>query len=98
MSLCPLAKVICSDAPVDLIVLISGQEREYFPVKVLCNSNSYQEQKLMRRKRIKALEYYIKISRIWRKTGIKHEEKKIKFGSSREFFTDTSRQSRKKRL
>lgn len=34
----------------------------------------------MRQKRIKVLEYYFKISRIWRKTGIKYEEKKIKFG------------------
>lgn len=40
MSLYALAKVICNDAPVDLIALISGQKREYFPVRVLCNSNS----------------------------------------------------------
>lgn len=39
----------------------------------------------MRQKGIKVFEYYFKISRIWRKAGIKCEEKKIKFGSSGEF-------------
>lgn len=55
----------------------------------------------MRRKRIRALEYNFKISRILRKIDIKHEERAGKLNwdyPARDFLTDTSRQSGKGKI